>query len=126
MYTIAVKRDFIARHYLIGDDWGDENEPHAHHYAIEVQLEGRTLDAHGYLTDICKIESILDARIADYRDRTLNGLPEFEGLNPSIEHFARIICKSLCAGIQIRHLSAVSVKLWETALAWAQYREEFR
>ena len=30
MYTVSVKRDFIARHFLIGGDWGRENEPHAH------------------------------------------------------------------------------------------------
>jgi len=125
MYTVAVKRDFIARHYLIGGDWGDENEPHAHHYVIEVQLEGRDLDAHGYLTDICDIESSLDDRVAYYRDKMLNELPEFDGLNPSIEHFARILCKSLYAKIQTQHLRAVSVKLWENEWAWSQYREEF-
>jgi len=125
MYTVAVKRDFIARHYLIGGDWGDENEPHAHHYVIEVQLEGCDLDAHGYLTDICDIESSLDDRVAYYRDKMLNELPEFEGLNPSIEHFARILCKSLYAKIQTQHLRAVSVKLWENEWAWSQYREEF-
>jgi 6-pyruvoyltetrahydropterin/6-carboxytetrahydropterin synthase len=32
MYTVAVRRDFIAQHYLIGGDWGAENELHAHHY----------------------------------------------------------------------------------------------
>jgi len=125
MYTVAVKRDFIARHYLIGGDWGDENEPHAHHYMIELQLEGRALDGHGYLTDICDIESALDAQVAYYRDKLLNELPEFEGLNPSIEHFARILCQSLCAKIQTRHLRAVSVKLWENQWAWTKYRENF-
>ncbi len=125
MYTVAVKRDFIARHYLTGGDWGDENEPHAHHYVVEVQLEGHSLDTHGYLTDICDIESALDARVAYYRDRILNELPEFEGLNPSIEHFAGIFCKSLYAEIQTRHLKAVSVKIWENERVWAQYREDF-
>ena len=124
MYTVAVKREFIARHFLIGGDWGDENEPHAHHYAVEVQLEGSRLDEHGYLTDICDIESALDNRVAYYRDKMLNELPEFEGLNPSIEHFARILCKSLYAKIQTQHLRAVSVKLWENEWAWSQYRED--
>ena len=27
MYTVAVRRDLIARHYLIGGDWGAENNP---------------------------------------------------------------------------------------------------
>jgi 6-pyruvoyltetrahydropterin/6-carboxytetrahydropterin synthase len=125
MYTVAVKRDFIARHYLIGGDWGDENEPHAHHYVIEVQLEGRTLDTHGYLTDICDIESALDARVTYYRDKMLNELPEFEGLNPSIEHFARILYQTIAANIQTDHLQTMVVKLWENEWAWARYREDF-
>ena len=125
MYTIAVKRDFIARHYLVGGDWGDENEPHAHHYVLEIRLEGRKLDNHGYLTDICDIESALDARVAYYRDSMLNELPEFEGLNPSIEHFARILCQTFCDEIQTHHLTALSVKLWENEWAWTQYHEQF-
>jgi hypothetical protein len=34
MYTVAVKRDFIASHFLVGGDWGSENERHAHHYVV--------------------------------------------------------------------------------------------
>jgi len=126
MYTVAVKQDFIARHYLTGGDWGDENKPHAHHYVLEVGLEGDALDEHGYLTDICDIEAILDARIAYFRDKVLNDLPEFEGLNPSIEHFARIICQSMAADIQAQNLSAMSVKLWENESAWTQFRQTFQ
>jgi 6-pyruvoyltetrahydropterin/6-carboxytetrahydropterin synthase len=125
MYTVAVKRDFIARHYLVGGDWGDENEPHAHHYVVEVQLEGPDLDRHGYLTDICDIESTLAAQTAYYRDKLLNELPEFEGLNPSIEHFAGIIWHALAAQIQTRHLSAMAVRLWESEQAWTQFRQTF-
>ena len=39
MYTLAVQRDFVAQHYLIGGDWGAENFWHSHHYRLEVQLE---------------------------------------------------------------------------------------
>ena len=53
MYTLGVRRDFIARHFLIGGDWGPENFPNSHHYILELQLEGRELDQHGYLVDIC-------------------------------------------------------------------------
>ena len=38
MYTVSVKQDLIAQHYLIGGDWGAENEPHSHHYEVEVRL----------------------------------------------------------------------------------------
>jgi 6-pyruvoyltetrahydropterin/6-carboxytetrahydropterin synthase len=122
MYTVAVKRDFIARHYLVGGDWGRENEPHAHHYQLEVQLDGDSLDRHGYLVDIVDIEGALEALVEHYRDGLLNEYPEFAGLNPSIEHFSRILCQSLAARIQATNLSAITVRLWENDIAWAAYR----
>ena len=122
MYTVAVKRDFVAQHYLIGGDWGPENEKHSHAYQVEVQLEGRILDRHGYLVDIVEIESNLDELVDHYRDRTLNDLPEFEGLNPSIEHFSRILCQALAAHTEAPNISAFTVKLWENEIAWASFR----
>ncbi len=125
MYTVAVARDFIAQHFLIGGDWGAENELHSHHYRLEVQLEGATLDEHGYLVDIVDIEQNLEALVGRYRDKTLNDLLEFEGLNPSIERFAHILCQALSERIHAPNLSAITVKLWENEIAWAGYRQEF-
>ena len=122
-YTLAVKRDFVARHYLFGGDWGAENELHSHHYQVEVQLEGGTLDKHGYLVDIVAVEAHLQELVAYYRDQSLNDLPEFAGLNPSIEHFARILCQEILSRVK-EPLSAVMVKIWENEIAWAAYREE--
>jgi 6-pyruvoyltetrahydropterin/6-carboxytetrahydropterin synthase len=122
MYQVAVKRDFIAQHYLIGGDWGAENVKHSHHYQVEVQLEGKSLDENGYLVDIVDIERALDDLVAAYRDKTLNQLPEFKDLNPSIEHFSRILCQSIAGVIQAANLSAVKIKLWENEIAWTSYR----
>jgi 6-pyruvoyltetrahydropterin/6-carboxytetrahydropterin synthase len=128
MYTVAVKRDFIAQHYLIGGDWGAENEWHSHHYFVEVQLHGRLLDKHGYLVDIVDIELHLDALVALYQDKTLNDLPEFTGthageeLNPSIEHFSRIFCEQLAGRIKAGTLTAITLKIWENDIAWASYQ----
>jgi 6-pyruvoyltetrahydropterin/6-carboxytetrahydropterin synthase len=122
MYCVAVNRQFIAQHYLIGGDWGAENELHAHHYRVEVQLEGAELDPHGYLVDIVHIEHALEDIVARYRDRSLNDLPEFAGLNPSVERFARILCRALADEIRAENLQAITVKLWENEVAWASYR----
>lgn len=121
MYTVAVKRDFVAQHFLIGGDWGAENQRHSHHYAVEVQLHGAMLDRHGYLVDIVDIERHLDGLTAHYRDQTLNDLPEFAGLNPSIEHFSRIFCEALAERIQAPNISVVTLKIWENEIAWASY-----
>jgi len=122
-YTLAVTRDFVARHHLVGGDWGAENQLHSHHYRVEVQLEGGHLDEHGYLVDIVAVEAHLEELVAYFRDQTLNDLPEFAGLNPSIEHFARILCQEILSRVKAP-LDAVQIKIWENDIAWAAYREE--
>jgi 6-pyruvoyltetrahydropterin/6-carboxytetrahydropterin synthase len=125
-YTVAVQRDFVARHFLVGGDWGAENELHSHHYKVEVRLEGAELDRHGYLVDIVDIEQAIDGLVGYYRDSTLNELKEFVGLNPSIEHLARVWCDALSNRIQASNISSISVRVWENDIAWAAYRRERR
>lgn len=124
MYTLAVKRDFVAQHFLVGGDWGAENQRHSHHYRVELQLQGAELDRHGYLVDIVAVEALLDALVARYRDQTLNTLPEFAGLNPSIEHFSRLLCQALNAQIAAPNIRAVTMQVWENEIAWTSYRQE--
>ena len=121
MYTLAVRRDFIARHFLIGGDWGSENFPNSHHYILELRLKGEQLDQHGYLCDIVDVEKHLDEIIGYYRDQMLNEKPEFTGLNPSIEHFSRILAASLNEKIKAENICTLKVVLWENESAWAAY-----
>jgi 6-pyruvoyltetrahydropterin/6-carboxytetrahydropterin synthase len=122
MYMVAVKRDFKAQHFLIGGDWGPENELHEHHYQVELQLEGAILDRHGYLVDIVDIEHHLEALVEHYRGKILNEFEEFAGLNPSIENFSRIMGLNLSANIAAANISAVKVKIWENDIAWASFQ----
>lgn len=122
MYTLAVKRDFIARHFLIGGDWGPENSPNSHQYVLELQLEGRELDEHAYLVDIVDVEKQLRDVIDRYDDKMLNDFPEFANLNPSLECFARILANSLNDRIHAGNIKSLRVVLWENPNAWAAYR----
>jgi 6-pyruvoyltetrahydropterin/6-carboxytetrahydropterin synthase len=124
MYTVSVKRDFVAQHFLFGGDWGAENQRHSHQYEVEVRLEGSSLDQHGYLVNIVDVEKNLDELIARYKDKTLNELPEFEGLNPSIEHFSRIICLALLKRVTAPNVNAIRVTIEENRIASASYRQE--
>lgn len=121
MYTLAVRRDFIARHFLIGGDWGPENFPNSHHYVLELQLKGGELDKHGYLCDIVEVEKHLDEVVGYYTEQMLNDRPEFSDLNPSIEHFARILAESLNERIGAANIGKLKVVLWENEIAWASY-----
>lgn len=126
MYTLEVRRDFVAQHYLIGDDFGPENDRHSHHYLLELHLWGEQLDEFGYLVDITEVERVLDATVAWYRDNTLNDLEEFAGLNPSIEHFCRIVWQRLRDQLPLDRLDGMEVRMWENEIARAGYKEPLR
>ncbi|MBV9329152.1 MAG: 6-carboxytetrahydropterin synthase [Chloroflexi bacterium] len=125
MYSVILRTDFIAQHFLFGGDWGPENQRNSHHYVLEVRLDGPTLDEHGYLVDIVKVEGALADLRASYADRLLNDLPEFGGLNPSLEHFARIVCRRLADELAAPNLSSIGVRLWENERASAAYHQTF-
>ena len=126
MYELAVNRDFEARHFLVGGDWGPENDPHPHAYRVEVRLTREDLDRHGYIVDIDDLDALLDQVVDHYKGRLLNDLPEFTGLNPSIERLSRFFFDRLAGGLGRHRFAMIEVRIWETAKAWAAYRESFR
>jgi 6-pyruvoyltetrahydropterin/6-carboxytetrahydropterin synthase len=123
LYSIGLKRNFEAYHYLIGNDWGEENKPHIHKYRLEVTFEGEDLDKNGFLIDIIKIEKMLDVTIIKYENNILNELSQFKNLNPSIENFSRIICEDFYRLIKKDNLISITVKVWEDENAYASYRK---
>ncbi len=125
-YAVAVERDFVAQHFLIGGDWGAENERHSHHYRIELEIAGRSLDRHNYLVDIVAIDAVLDGFVSRYRDRTLNDLPPFAGENPSIELFCRIAWEEIVGALDSSRLDSAVIKIWENNIAWASYSRDLR
>lgn len=125
MYTLSVKRDLIARHFLFGGDWGPENFPHSHHYIIEVRLEAGELDQHGYLVDIVLVEAELQKVVDYFGESMLNELSEFAGLNPSLEHFCRIVSEKLMKGIAPPGSGRFSVRIWENDSCWAAYTSNY-
>ena len=122
MYSLGVRREFIARHFLIGGEWGDENIEHSHCYRMELVLESMTLDRHGFLVDIVDVARHLDEITAEFQGKTLNALAAFSGLNPSIERLAAIIHAAFQERLAHLPLAALAVTLWEDDIAWTSYR----
>jgi 6-pyruvoyltetrahydropterin/6-carboxytetrahydropterin synthase len=129
-YTVCVIRDFVAQHFLIGGDWGKENQHHSHHYKLEVIFAGDQLDRHLYLLDIAVVNDHLEALCDRYRDKTLNNLPEFEGKNPSLELFARLLAEGMSKALEPHlppgTLRSLTAKLWEHEQAYATYTIDYQ
>ena len=124
MYTLSIQRAFDAQHFLIGGDWGEENELHTHHYGLEVRISGSELDQHGFLLDIVDLSAHLDGLVARYENQVLNQLEPFKGLNPSIEHFAHIIAQELAPHLDQPNLTNLLVLITEDDIGWASYALE--
>ena len=124
MYQIAVRRNFIAYHFLIGRDWGKESERHPHQYALELCLEGPELNEQGFLVDIDIIRNRLDRVLSRIEGQTLNDLPEIAGSNPSIERLAAYICDGIEIDDDYAGVASMTVKIWEDEEAWASCRRD--
>jgi 6-pyruvoyl-tetrahydropterin synthase len=74
--------------------------------------------------DIVDVEKHLDDVVGYYKEQMLNEKPEFAGLNPSIEHFARILATTLNEKLKQKISPRLKVVLWEHENAWAAYRVE--
>lgn len=122
MYSLGVRRQFSAHHYLVGGDWGSENLEHSHHYRIELVLEATSLDRHGFLVDIVEVEAHLGEVIGEVENRTLNAHPAFAGLNPSIEQLATVLHAALRTRLAGLPLFALAVTVWEDDIAWTSFR----
>ena len=122
-HGLMVKREFIAQHYLtVPDPEPPEGDVHSHRFTVEVEFAADSLAEYGYLVNINEVESLLDDIEGRYRDTLLNDLPEFEGLNPSVERFARIVCDRFREDLSDDTPDEVTVRIWEDDLAWASYR----
>ena len=124
MYSLGMKREFSARHYLVGGDWGDENKEHSHQYTTELILEGRRLDQHGFLVDIVEVERHFDEVVALFKEKTLNSLDAFKRINPSIERLATVMHVLFSKRLSGFQLEALTVTIWEDEIAWTSFRSK--
>ena len=120
-YRVAVERDLIAQHYLTVPDPGPEGEIHSHHFTVTLELAGPELNEHGYLADIDAVHAALDDLESRYADALLNDLPEFAGLNPSVEHFARLIGDRVAPRFEDGPATTLTVRVHEEEAAWASH-----
>lgn len=125
MFSTGVTRKLNARHYLVGD-FGDESVPHAHPYEVELTCRSKELDANGFSTDIAAMEEALETCIGRIDDLLLNDLPAFEEKQPSLENLAIYLVSDIRSELAAsggEPMEPLEIRIWESPMAWAAYRE---
>jgi 6-pyruvoyltetrahydropterin/6-carboxytetrahydropterin synthase len=126
MYAVSVLADFVAQHYLTVPNPGPEGVAHSHRYELEVEFRGPELNEYDYLVDIDDVEVALEDVRDRYADELLNDLPEFEGDNPSVERFSRVIWERVTEQVTDDTIETVTVTVWEDEEAYAAYEASVR
>lgn len=112
---------FEAAHFLPNHK-GACNRLHGHSYLLEISLEGypkETGPETGMVMDFGNLKQIVHREIIDKMDHFL--LNEIPGLdNPTAENMCIWIWDKLFDWVQ----GITSVRVWETATAYAEYQGE--
>ena len=117
MYELTVESQFDAAHNLRGYDGSCENL-HGHTYRVQVFLIGSQLNNLGFVVDFKILKGVLAEAISHFDHHYLNELPEFQDVNPTAEHVARLIFEKMRASVG----EIVSkVQVWETPTSSAAY-----
>ena len=119
-FEVGVVGGFRARHHLVGD-FGPAREEHEHAYRVEATVAGERLRADGTLLDITVLQAGLARVTADLDGADLNALPGLTDPTPTAEVVARYIFGRVADSTRGQGLATLSVRVWESAEAFAAY-----
>lgn len=107
MFELSVEREFCAAHAIVVR--GEREPVHGHNWHVRVEIAGEALDEDGLLCDFHEIERQLDRILTPFHNRDLNATPPFDTLNPTAEHVAMHLARSLAPqlppGVMLRRVS---------------------
>ncbi len=120
MFTLALRKQFIAHHHTAAQP-DPEHPLRSHVYLLEVMLETEELDSEGVVLDLDELEAEIDDILSLYRYKDLNETEAFTGRIPTLETFARVLGDAIDESLYAPNLTAISVRLWRDENAWALY-----
>jgi 6-pyruvoyltetrahydropterin/6-carboxytetrahydropterin synthase len=122
MYEVGYSSSFRALHVMPGMP-EPEGVLHEHDYRLEVVVEREELDARGMVCDLDLLQGCVERMVARVRGARLDeveGLGAAEGV--TVETFARWSCDSIRTALGSGAGDAVSVRMWESPVAFGGYR----
>jgi len=128
MYSVNVRDHFMIAHSFRGEIFGPAQRLHGATYVVDLTFRREELDDDGLVVDIGLAAKLLKQVLEALDYRNLDEEPAFSGRNTTTEFMARVIFDRVAAAARTgalgaggRGLSALSVTLHESHVAWASY-----
>jgi len=118
---VSKRISFDAAHFLPNYPGPCQNM-HGHHWEVELAVEGRVMEEHGFVVDFSRLKAWLKERVVDSFDHTLlNDKIE----NPTAENIALYIKEEFkSSGWNISgDVKLAWIKVWETSDSYVQVIE---
>jgi len=123
MYELSVEDEFSAAHRLRNYE-GNCERLHGHNWRVCVTVQSNELDDRGLVVDFKQLKAMLRRVLDGLEHQYLNELPPFDAINPTCEHLASFIFKSVNQQILSDQVRIKSVRIWESAKSSCTYRGE--
>ncbi len=130
MLTLTRRFAFSASHRLVSsrldttgnaDTYGACQRLHGHNYRLEVSVTGEPAPATGFFCNVLELERVVrELAVAPCDHQTLNDLPIFAGLVPTMETVAQVFWRLLQPGLAARGMQLASLRFAETDEHWVQ------
>ncbi|PRY35137.1 6-pyruvoyl-tetrahydropterin synthase [Umezawaea tangerina] len=128
LFSITVRDHVMIAHSFRGEVFGPAQRLHGATFVVDAKFNRTDLDSDNIVVDIGLATQELGAVLAEFNYRNLDEVPAFTGVNTSTEFLAKVIADRLAdrvhagaLGEGARGLSAISVTLHESHVAWASY-----
>jgi len=110
---IFIRTHFSGGHHLRAYPGNCEN-PHGHNWKVKVTVRAVQLDHLGMGIDFKQLKTTVNTVIDELDHHDLNEHPTFHTINPSSEHIAMFLFRSLKDPLHTERYSLYSVEVRET------------
>ncbi len=128
LFSVTVRDHIMIAHSFSGEVFGPAQRLHGATFLVDATFRREQLDDDNIVVDMGLASQELGAVVAELNYRNLDNEPDFAGVNTSTEYLAKVIADRLAERIAkgvlgegARGISALSVTLHESHIAWASY-----
>lgn len=108
--------------------FGNESliEGHGHNYTLELTIRGTTNPDTGLVINLTDIKTIINSAVIDNLDhKYFNELEYFKGVNPSLEHLAKVVWQLAADALaSYKYCELDKIKITEGRDSWVEYSGE--